>query len=137
MCTENPDITNSNKRCHASFYDFDIWFWDYFDEVVFFAFILIYNKCCLRASVDTEMCCPKGKCGCQYFILLTLKKKNHGHSGHGSFLNKKLIMDYHFCLKSGPVFLFQICIIAPSPSQGIYKCIINNKLINNKFRFSI
>jgi hypothetical protein len=26
-------------------------------------------------SVDTEMCCPKGKCGCQYFILLTLKKK--------------------------------------------------------------
>ena len=27
----------------------------------------LYNKCCLRASVDTEMCCPKGKCGCQYF----------------------------------------------------------------------
>jgi hypothetical protein len=26
-------------------------------------------------SVDTEMCCPKGKCVCQYFILLTLKKK--------------------------------------------------------------
>jgi hypothetical protein len=25
-------------------------------------------------SVDTEMCYPKGKCGCQYFILLTLKK---------------------------------------------------------------
>ena len=25
-------------------------------------------------SVDTEMCCPKGKCGCQYFISLTLKK---------------------------------------------------------------
>jgi hypothetical protein len=26
--------------------------------------------------VDTEMCCPKGKCGCQYFILhvFTLKK---------------------------------------------------------------
>jgi hypothetical protein len=22
------------------------------------------------------MCCPKGKCGCQYFILLTLKKKS-------------------------------------------------------------
>ena len=20
-------------------------------------------------SVDTEMCCPKGKCGCQYFIV--------------------------------------------------------------------
>jgi hypothetical protein len=50
-------------------------------------------------SVDTEMCCPKGKCGCQYFILLTLKKKNHGHRGPG-FFNKKLILDYYFCLKS-------------------------------------
>ena len=29
----------------------------------------------LYTSVDTEMCCPKSKCGCQYFILLTLKKK--------------------------------------------------------------
>jgi hypothetical protein len=38
------------------------------------------------------MCCPKGKCGCQYFILLTLKKKNHGHRGPG-FFNKKLILD--------------------------------------------
>ena len=31
------------------------------------------------------------------------------------FFNK----DYYFCLKSGPVFLFQIFIITPSPSQGI------------------
>ena len=38
-----------------------------------------------KTSVDTEMCCPKGKCGCQYFILLTLKKKNHGHRGPGFF----------------------------------------------------
>jgi hypothetical protein len=29
-------------------------------------------------SVDTEMCCPKGKCGYQYFLLLTEKKKIHG-----------------------------------------------------------
>ena len=36
-------------------------------------------------SVDTEMCSPKGKCGCQYCILLTLKKKNHGHRGPGFF----------------------------------------------------
>jgi hypothetical protein len=65
-------------------------------------------------SVDTEMCCPKGKCGCQYFILLTLKTtKNHGHRGPGFFFNKKRILDYHSCLKSGPVFLFQIFIIAP------------------------
>ena len=53
------------------------------------------------------------------------------------FFSQKLILDYYFCLKSGPVFLFQMFIIAPLPSQGIYNCIINNKLINNKFRFSI
>jgi hypothetical protein len=28
-----------------------------------------------KLDIDTEMYCPKGKCGCQYFILLTLKKK--------------------------------------------------------------
>jgi hypothetical protein len=33
-------------------------------------FLYIYNT-----SVDTEMCCPKGKCACQYFILLTLNIK--------------------------------------------------------------
>jgi hypothetical protein len=60
-----------------------------------------------------EMCCPKDKCGCQYSLLLTLKK-NHGHRGPG-FFNKKLILDYYFCLKSGPVFLFQIFITAPLP----------------------
>jgi hypothetical protein len=59
----------------------------------------------IETSVDTEMYCPKGKCGCQYFILLTLKKINHGHRGLG----------FYFCLKSGPVFLFQIFIIAPPP----------------------
>ena len=31
------------------------------------------------------------------------------------FFYKKLILDYYFCLKSGPVFLFQIFIIAPTP----------------------
>ena len=65
-------------------------------------------------SVDTEMCCPKGKCRCQYFILLTLKKKIMD-TGSWIFFNKKLILDYYFCLKSGPVFLFQIFIIAPLP----------------------
>ena len=88
-------------------------------------------------SVDTEMCCPKGKCGCQYFILLTYKKEKFMDTGYWIFFNKKLILDYYFCLKSGPVILFQFFIIAPLPSQGIYNCIINNKLINNKFRFSI
>jgi hypothetical protein len=31
------------------------------------------------------------------------------------FFNKKLILDYYFCLMSGPVFLFQIFIIASLP----------------------
>ena len=65
-------------------------------------------------SVDTELYCPKGKCGCQDFILLTLKKK-FMDTGILDFYNKKLILDYYFCLKSGPVFLFQIFIIAPLP----------------------
>jgi hypothetical protein len=32
----------------------------------------IVNFNIIITSVDTEMCCPKGKCGCQYFILLYL-----------------------------------------------------------------
>ena len=42
------------------------------------------------------------------------KKKIRGHRGPG-FFNKKLILDYYFCLKSSPVFLFQIFIVAPLP----------------------
>ena len=69
-----------------------------------YSYIFVLYKCCLRASVDTEMCCPKGKCGCQYFILFNLKKKIHEHRGPGFIFNKKkLLLDYYFCLKSGPV----------------------------------
>jgi hypothetical protein len=32
-------------------------------------------------------------------------------TGFLDFFNKKLIMDYYFCLKSGLVFLFQMFII--------------------------
>jgi hypothetical protein len=53
-------------------------------------------------SVDTEMCCPKDKCGCQYFILLTLKKKIID-TGVLDFLNKKLILDYYLL---SPVLCF-------------------------------
>jgi hypothetical protein len=88
-----------------------------------------------KTSVNTEMCCPKGKCGCQYFILLTLKKIKIVDTGVLDFLIKNNPGLLFFL--PGPVFLFQIFIIAPLPSQGIYNCIINNKLINNKFRFSI
>ena len=52
-------------------------------------------------SVDTEMCCPKGKCGCQYFILLTLEKKIHGHRGPGFFFNKKTSVDTEMCCPKG------------------------------------
>jgi hypothetical protein len=38
-------------------------------------------------SVDTDLSDPDGKCGCQYYILLTLTKKIHGH-GPGFFLIK-------------------------------------------------
>jgi hypothetical protein len=48
------------------------------------------------------MCCPKGKCGCQYFILLTLKKIYFMDTGVLDFFNKKIILDYYFCLMSGP-----------------------------------
>jgi hypothetical protein len=34
------------------------------------------------------MCRPKSKCGCQYYILLTLKKKNSWTQGPGFFLIK-------------------------------------------------
>jgi hypothetical protein len=37
------------------------------------------------------------------------------NTGVLDFFNKKLILDYYFSLMSGPVFLFQIFIIAPLP----------------------
>ena len=49
------------------------------------------------------------------FHNINFKKKKILDTGSWIFLNKKLILDYYFCLKSGPVFLFQIFIIAPLP----------------------
>jgi hypothetical protein len=46
-----------------------------------FFYIYIYT------SMDTEMCCPKSKCGCQYYIILTLKKKSWTQ-GPGFFIIK-------------------------------------------------
>ena len=46
------------------------------------------NNIKIVTSVDTELYCPKGKCGCQYFILLTLKKKSWTQ-GSWIFLIKK------------------------------------------------
>ena len=47
------------------------------------------------------------------FHIINFKKKKFLDTESWIFLNKKLILDYYFCLKSGPVFLFQIFIIAP------------------------
>jgi hypothetical protein len=64
-----------------------IWFWNIIDlwfklekrekrGEEFYLWILQLNKCYVSTVyISTEMCCPKGKCGCQYFILLTLEKK--------------------------------------------------------------
>jgi hypothetical protein len=49
------------------------------------------------------------------FHTINLEKTIHGHSGLGFFFNKKLILDYYFCLMSGRVLLFQIFIIVPPP----------------------
>jgi hypothetical protein len=47
------------------------------------------------------------------FLFINLKKKKKiMDTGVLEIFNKKLILDYYFCLKSGPVFLFQIFIIA-------------------------
>ena len=46
--------------------------------------------------MDTEMFCPKGKCGYQYFILLTLRTKKFMDTGVLDFFNKKLILDFIF-----------------------------------------
>ena len=51
------------------------------------------------------------------------------------FFNKKLILDYYFCLKSGPVFLFQIFIIARPPSPKGYTIV--SLIINSDFLFKI
>ena len=78
----------------------------------------MYNFFFYITSVDTEMCCPKGKCGCQYFILLTLNKKEFMDTGVLQFFDKKTNPGLSFLNKS-PVlcfyFLFQIFIIAPLP----------------------
>ena len=53
------------------------------------------------------------------------------------FFNKKLILDYYFCLKSGPVFLFQIFIIAPPPPPPPKGYKIVSLIINSDFLFKI
>jgi hypothetical protein len=48
------------------------------------------------------------------FHIINIKKKKIMDTGGLDFFNRKLILDYYFCLKSGPesgpVFLFQFYI---------------------------
>ena len=74
----------------------------------------------ISTSVDIEMCCPNGKCGCQYFILLTLKNKN---SWVLDFFNKKLILDYYFYFNVlSCVFISNFQHSPPPPPKG-YKTV--------------
>ena len=78
----------------------------------------------LRTNVDTEMCCPKFKCGCQYFILLTLKKKKSWTQGPGKKINPGLL----FLLKiRSCVFISNFHHSPPPPPKGykIVSLIIN------------
>jgi hypothetical protein len=47
------------------------------------------------------------------FHIINFKKNKIMDTGVLEFVNKKLILDYYFCLMFGPVFLFQIFTIAP------------------------
>ena len=63
------------------------------------------------------------------FQIINLKKKSW-EQGSWIFFNKKLILDYYFCFKSSPVFLFQIFIIAPLPLPRDVKLL--NNIIKKK-----
>jgi hypothetical protein len=73
-------------------------------------FILLSNKCGHRNVLS------KRQVWMSIFHIINFKKKKIMDTGVLDFFNKKLILDYYFCLKSDPVFLFQIFIIA---IQGI------------------
>ena len=73
----------------------------------------------ILTSVDAEMCCPKGKCGCQYFISLTLKKKKIMDTGVLDIFNKKTNPGLLFLLKvQSCVFISNFHHSPPPPPKG-------------------
>ena len=81
----------------------------YVDYIVLVLFCYI-NKCGPRKVLF------KRQVWMSIFHIINFKKEKFMDTGGpGFFFNKKIILDYYFCLKSGPVFLFQIFIIAPLP----------------------
>jgi hypothetical protein len=84
-----------------------------------------HNRFLIHYNQENFFFCKLNKCGhrnvlskrqvwMSIFHNINFKKKIMD-TGVLDFFNKKLILDYYFCLKSGPVFLFQIFIIAPLP----------------------
>jgi hypothetical protein len=71
--------------------------------------LFIYSLCCKCRHRNVL---SKRQVWMSIFHIINFKKKNSWTQGSWIFVNKKLILDYYFCLKSGPVFLFQIFIIA-------------------------
>jgi hypothetical protein len=49
-------------------------------------------------------------------------------TGSWIYFDKKLILDFYFCLKSGPVYLFQIFIIDPPLGYKIVSLILNKQI---------
>ena len=81
------------------------------------------------------MCCPKGKCGCQYFILITLEKNNSWTQGSWIFFNKKTNPGLLFLLKVWScVFISNFHHSPPPPPKG-YKIV--SLIINSDFLFKI
>ena len=73
-------------------------------------FFFITNKCGHRNVLS------KRQVLMSIFHIINFKKKpNFMDTGVLDFFDKKVILDYYFCLKSGSVFLFKIFIITPLP----------------------
>jgi hypothetical protein len=98
--------------------------------IVFAPFLIIII---IITNVDIEKCCPKGKCGCQYFILLTLKKKKFMDTVL-DFFNKKTNPGLLFLPKvRSCVFISNFHHSPPLPPKGykIYKLLTWVTLLNH------
>ena len=75
----------------------------------------MYNVFLYITRVDTGMCCPKGVWMSIFHIINLEKKKIMDTGVLDFFLIKNNPGLLFLIIKSGPVFLFQIFIIAPPP----------------------
>jgi hypothetical protein len=81
----------------------------------------------------------------QYFMSINrLDDRFKTLTSHGKKLHvKEIYVIFIHLFDSGILLIIDlnkkkgVILLVNSPSQGISNCIINNKLINNKFRFSI